>query len=333
MNPLVSIIIPNYNSEPFLEACLESAINQTYSNIEIIIVDDGSQDKSLEIIRKYKKKELKVFPHTRNRLPKGAPTCRNIGISKAKGDYIMFLDADDIIKENKIESQIGLLNGSTNNIALCNCYLFRNSDLTNLEKLYIKDSSFTAPAMDWIVELLISGKFVTSHSWLVPKRIIEKTGFWNETLIKNQDGEYFIRIINNTEKIKFAADTDVYYRKGVPSSITASNTKEKAESVLRSFYTYVDIFEERTPIKYEKALSKLFYGFYYYYYPEYWNLLKEAKYRGQKYSKTPPKPFGSVKVMAWSKYIGWKRAKELEHMAKVLKIKFNNLKKHLRYEE
>lgn len=322
MNPLVSIIIPNYNSELFLEACLKSAINQTYPNIEVIIVDDGSQDKSLDIISRYEKSESTVFLYRRNRLPKGAPTCRNIGIAKAKGDYIMFLDSDDLIKENKVESQINILNGSTSDIALCNCYLFWSNDLKKLEKLYVKDSSFIAPAMDWIVELLISGRFVTLHSWLVPKNIIEKTGFWNESLTKNQDGEYFIRIINNTEKIKFVTDTDVYYRKGIFSSITASNTKGKAESVLRSLDTYVDVFEERKPMKYQKALSKLFYGFYYYYYPEYSSLLKKAKYKAQKYSKTPPEPFGSKRVMALSKFIGWKRAKEMEFVFQRFKRKF-----------
>lgn len=329
MNPLVSIIIPNYNSEPFLEACLDSVLNQTYKNWECIIVDDGSTDSTVDLTCSYIENDNRFKLYFRNRLPKGAPTCRNIGITKAKGDYIMFLDADDIIKENKIESQINILNGSTSDIALCNCYLFWSNDLTKIEKLYVKDSSFIAPAIDWMVELLISGRFITPHSWLVPKRIIEKTGFWNETLIKNQDGEYFIRIINNSEKVKFATDTDVYYRKGVPSSITASNTKEKAKSVLRSFYTYVDIFEERKPKKYEKALSKLFYGFYYYYYPEYWDLLKEARHRAQQYSKVPLKPFGSKKVMALSRYIGWKRAKELEFVFQSFKRRFlpNNVVK------
>lgn len=101
MSPLVSIIIPCYNNQTFIENAIASAIDQTYSNVEIIVIDDGSTDSSLEIIKSFADK---VYWETgKNR---GAPLARNRGIELAQGEYIKFLDADDVLLPDCIEKQI-----------------------------------------------------------------------------------------------------------------------------------------------------------------------------------------------------------------------------------
>ena len=89
----VSIIIPLYNNEKYIKECIESLISQTYENIEIIIVDDGSTDKSVEVCEKFKDERIRLI----KQINFGAPSARNEGIKQSSGDFIMFLDSDDYL--------------------------------------------------------------------------------------------------------------------------------------------------------------------------------------------------------------------------------------------
>ena len=97
----ISIIVPGYNAEKFARECIESVINQTYTNLEIILVDDGSKDSTGEIFEEYAKRDRRVIViHQEN---KGISEARNAGLDKATGEYIMFIDADDLYEENTCE--------------------------------------------------------------------------------------------------------------------------------------------------------------------------------------------------------------------------------------
>jgi len=105
MNKLVSVIVPVYNSENFIENCINSIINQTYKNIEVILVDDGSTDNSLEFCKKYESTKVKVF-HKEN---SGVSSTRNYGMEKMNGEYFTFIDSDDYIDSNYIETMVSNL--------------------------------------------------------------------------------------------------------------------------------------------------------------------------------------------------------------------------------
>src|SRR5699024_1200447 len=97
---LISVIIPIYNKEEYLDECINSVVNQTYKNLEIILVNDGSTDRSEVIINKwYKKDDRIVFLNQEN---KGVSSARNKGISKANGEYVFFIDADDRLEDNAL---------------------------------------------------------------------------------------------------------------------------------------------------------------------------------------------------------------------------------------
>src|ERR1700761_45000 len=105
--PLVSIIIPIYNSARHLDEAIRSAITQTWPNKEIILVDDGSTDNSLAIAKKYENDRIKAYSQPN----KGASAARNKGLQEAKGEYVQFLDGDDLLSANKITDQMALLDG------------------------------------------------------------------------------------------------------------------------------------------------------------------------------------------------------------------------------
>ena len=106
--PKVSVIIPVYNSEKYIARCLDSVIEQTYKNIEIIIINDGSKDKSKEILDEYEKKYPNIIRHIEQE-NKGVAKTRNYGIKIANGNYITFIDNDDYIDKDYIETFVNVL--------------------------------------------------------------------------------------------------------------------------------------------------------------------------------------------------------------------------------
>lgn len=108
MDNLVSVITPVYNAERFIRTSLESVLNQTYSNIEIVLVDDCSSDNSAEIIKEYSEKHSNIVYHLQEK-NMGAGVARNTALEIAKGRYVAFLDSDDVWKPEKIQRQIDLM--------------------------------------------------------------------------------------------------------------------------------------------------------------------------------------------------------------------------------
>jgi len=117
MSDLVSIIVPVYNAEKYLNKCLDSIVNQTYSNLEIILINDGSTDNSLSICNDYTNKDGRIIVIDKHNT--GAADSRNEGLKKATGKYIMFVDSDDFIDLNIIEKKLTMLVGFDDTIAMC----------------------------------------------------------------------------------------------------------------------------------------------------------------------------------------------------------------------
>lgn len=118
----VSVIIPLYNEEKYIKECIESVVNQTYKNLEIIIVDDCSTDNSLKVVKKIKDDRIKIIKLKEN---KGVANARNVGVEKATGDYICFLDSDDFWSKDKIKKQVKFIKGKS---FIYSSYAYTNKD-------------------------------------------------------------------------------------------------------------------------------------------------------------------------------------------------------------
>lgn len=112
----VSIIVPVYNAEKTIKRCIESLINQTYTNIEIILVNDGSKDNSLEICKQFEQEKITII----DKKNEGVSITRNTGISNANGDYIAFVDSDDYVKENYISEMVKAMESQNVDWVICN---------------------------------------------------------------------------------------------------------------------------------------------------------------------------------------------------------------------
>ena len=126
----ISIIVPIYNSEKYLNKCIDSLINQTKKNIEIILVNDGSTDNSEEIIKEYKDKRIKYYKNKNQ----GIGKTRNFGIEQATGSYIMFVDSDDYIEKNACEKMYNKAVNENLDVVLCDFY--KEYDNGNIEEIH-----------------------------------------------------------------------------------------------------------------------------------------------------------------------------------------------------
>ena len=118
----VSIIIPVYNNEKYLEVCIESACNQSYSNLEIILVNDGSTDNSLNICKNYAEKDIRIKIIEKNN--SGVSSARNVGLKKSTGEYILFLDSDDYIDTNMIKDMVYKIKKYDTDLVICGFIVF-----------------------------------------------------------------------------------------------------------------------------------------------------------------------------------------------------------------
>lgn len=227
--PLVSIIIPVYNSSKWLTQTIESAIDQTWSDIEIIIVDDGSTDNSLAIAKRFESKSIRVI-HQENR---GGSAARNSGFAESKGEYIQYLDSDDIIHPRKIEEQIIQLVDKPGCVASGKFGNFIDNIETALFTNDLGCSSYEKP-IDWLVNANLGKAMFPPVVWLTPRSIIEKAGPWDESLTYNDDTEFFCRVLLNSAGIRYCPNSISYYRRGIASSVGSQKTEKAINSWLNS---------------------------------------------------------------------------------------------------
>ena len=208
--PLVSIIVPVYNVEKYLEECIKSVINQSYKNIELIMIDDGSTDKSLSIMKKYEKKYKNIFVYKQEN-DEAPGKARNEGINNSKGTYIFFLDADDYLHKNAIEI---LINNFDKDIDLVigrtiwtdgneTWYPLREKKLSYKNNIIDmkKCSYYTFEKLSY----LCSGR-------LYKKKIIDKNKIEFPRKYSSQDTYFSIFYNLNCKKIKIITD-EIYYRR------------------------------------------------------------------------------------------------------------------------
>lgn len=238
MNKLVSILMPVFNAEKWLADSINSVINQSYSNWELILVDDGSIDRSVEIANLFAAEEKRIQVY--QQLNGGACIARNKAFERSKGDYIQYLDSDDLLSENKIEKQLLALEllGDENAIANCSWSKFKSKKDPVVNEKKLINKSYEKP-INWLIDSWLTREHGQTNCWLTPRHIIIKAGKWDESLKVNQDGEFFCRVLLNATQIKYTEEVMVFYRMENPNSVSQQGqSKARVESLLSSYMMY-----------------------------------------------------------------------------------------------
>jgi glycosyltransferase involved in cell wall biosynthesis len=185
-SPLVSVIIPAYNIESYLSQTIESVIHQSYKNIEIIIVNDGSIDTTEEIIQAYAHIDKRIIMI--NQSNKGLSAARNAGFKIAQGEYFCIIDADDIMLPEKIATQLTFLEHNA------------SSDVTYSKVYYFSDSTFdiytrnlaTPDSLQVYKKLLQNGNFISPNSVFFRRSVFDTMGGFDEQLYSSEDFDYWL---------------------------------------------------------------------------------------------------------------------------------------------
>ena len=217
MTDLVSILIPAYKAEAFVAETIRSAQNQTWPRKEIIVVDDGSPDRTFEVARHFESASVKVVRQENG----GAPAARNTAFSLAQGDYIQWLDADDLLHPEKISTQLlGADRGATS-LTFLTCSWGKFFFDTNRAR-FIRDSLWQdLGPIEWIVSKFADNVWMNPAVWLVSRKLTELAGPWDDRLARSgdDDGEYVCRVVGNSDGVRFSEEAKCYYRIGTVGSL------------------------------------------------------------------------------------------------------------------
>lgn len=216
----ISIIVPVYNTERYLNRCIESIINQTFRNIELILINDGSTDKSGEICDEYLKKDKRISViHKKNG---GVSSARNLGINKAHGDYVTFIDSDDFIDSDFIENAVKSIEDMKVPVLVTAFVFYKDNKILNIFKGKKKEILNHDEA---IKEFFLQDKF----SWAVCDKFYDRNIIKHYKFNKNfkigEDMLFFWQILNSVEKIGYIPLYKYYY------DISASNTMKSVFSL------------------------------------------------------------------------------------------------------
>ena len=229
----ISVIIPSFNRAFFLDKCINSLCNQTYRPLEVLIIDDGSNDNTRSIVKKYieiwnaSEFQIKYF-HQKNM---GAQVARNRGIKESTGDWLQFLDSDDYLEKDKLEIQLKSLKKFKADLAICD-YKIINQEKKTIS--IIKNNGN-------LLFRVANGHSLFTGSVLIMKSIVENKILWNEKLYREQDKEFLFKVLFLSKKYVYNHNTFAIYIKHNQDQITDtySKTKPQALDVIRSNIKYL----------------------------------------------------------------------------------------------
>jgi glycosyltransferase involved in cell wall biosynthesis len=235
MKPLVSILIPAFNSEKWIADTLRSAIAQTWQRKEIIVVDDGSCDETLAIARQFEVEKVCVVTQKNQ----GAAAARNKAFSLSQGDYIQWLDADDLLAPDKIDRQMEVLNQFQSKRVLVSSswgrFFYRYNRMQWVTTALWCDLS----PVEFLLRKMEQNLFMQTATWLVSRVLTEAAGPWDTKLLGDDDGEYFCRVFLASQYIRFVLEARVYYRVTSNSLSYIGRSNRKIEAQMHSMQLHI----------------------------------------------------------------------------------------------
>jgi glycosyltransferase involved in cell wall biosynthesis len=237
MTPLVSILIPAYNAEPWIADAIMSALAQTWPRKEVIVVDDGSLDRTFSIARQFASASVRVITQENA----GASAARNRAFQLCQGDYIQWLDADDLLGPEKVTEQMNAVQRSHDNRLLFSApwasFMYRMSKAQFYPTALWRDLE----PREWLLLKMSQNLHMQTATWLVSRELTEMAGPWDTRLSLDDDGEYFCRVLLASSGVRFVAGARVFYRATGSARLSKIDlSRKKLESQLLSMKLHVD---------------------------------------------------------------------------------------------
>ena len=322
--PLVSVIVPAYNAAEHIEETLASVLGQTHTNLEVVVVDDGSSDQTVALLRACDDPRVLVIEQPNA----GACVARNRGLREASGAFLQFLDADDLLSPTKIERQVALLaEAPARCLAVCGVVYFH--DGTDPE-----DGQFSPgynalnsdDPVQWLLDLWTPGPgygttrwgMVAAHAWLVPRSVADRVGPWDPTIAQDQDGEYFTRVLLASAGVRWEPEGRVYYRKFDRSgSVSSGRSERHLRGRLRAIDSKVHhVMPRTTDANRSQAgavLARQYLSIAFHAHPAYPGVVREAEAKAAELGGYDMTFFSGTRLQHVERLAGWKVAKRISH--------------------
>jgi glycosyltransferase involved in cell wall biosynthesis len=310
MAPLVSILVPAYNSQEWIAETIISALAQTWTRREIIVVDDGSTDRTLEVARRFEGDGVRVVTQANQ----GAAAARNTAYSLCQGDYIQWLDADDVLATDKIDRQVRKLgNGSTSRTLLSGAWAYF---------IYRRRKARFAPTplwsdlspLEWLTRKMAHNLHMQTDNWLVSRELTEAAGPWDTRLWRDNDGEYFCRVILASDGIRFVPEARSYYRAaGFKSVSYIGGSNKKLESLFLSMNLHIRYLRSLEDSERTRSASVTYIGNWLHeFYPYRLDLADQLKRLCAELGGRPDDPHLSWKYDWIVRLFGWKAGRRAQ---------------------
>jgi GT2 family glycosyltransferase len=308
MADLVSILIPAYKAEKWIEETINSALSQTWRRKEIIIVDDGSPDDTLAIAKQFESKFVKVLSQEN----RGASAARNRAYSIAQGEYIQWLDADDLLSPNKINEQMQVAGRTqTGNIlysAPHGIFYYRQGKASFIRNSLWED---LAP-LEWLERKFNDNLWMNPAAWLLCRRLAEKAGPWDERLSLDDDGEYIGRVVAASDRVIFVEAARCYYRRSGYGQLSLDSSQKALKSMVLSLRLSIQhlrsMEDSETTRRIGLMLLQRCFGKFY---PEKIALVEEMRKMARELGGELEVPRTGWKLSAIHRLLGWKRGKKI----------------------
>ena len=308
--PLVSILIPAYNAQEWIADTIQSALEQTWSNKEIIVVDDGSTDQTFTVALRFESRGVRVVTQ-RNQ---GASAARNHAYSLSRGEYIQWLDADDLLAPDKVATQMELIGRGVSKRTLLSAawgrFMYRRRHAKFTETALWCDLS----PVEWICRKMEQNIYMQTASWLVSRELTEAAGPWDTRLLSDDDGEYFCRVIMASDGIRFVPESKVYYRTfGYDSWGYIGLSDRKCDAHWLSMQMHISYIRsldagQRT----HDACMRYLRNNLLYFYPEKMEILEQAQLAAAELGEHLEKPSLSWQYEFVKRVLGWGRANKIK---------------------
>ena len=255
--PKISVIIPSYNHEKFIRGTIESVLNQTFQDFEIVITDDGSTDNSVEIIKSIGDDRIRLFQFKTNR---GACSAVNYCVKNSRGKYIAMLSSDDMFKPEKLEKQFNYLEKNKNKIAVFSYPSFIDEHGKVIPKKKIGDWNkvFYQPnrnSNEWLNFFIHNGNAICHPTMLIRKECYDSIGLYDERLAGLPDFDFWIRLLINKFEIHIITEELIFFRV-LNKNLNASG--DRLENHIRNAFEFTCLLNNFLNISDKKVLLEVF---------------------------------------------------------------------------
>lgn len=309
MSDLVSVLIPAYNAERYVGEVIESALAQTHSAVEVVVVDDGSTDGTLAVARSYGDRGVRVVSQANA----GAAAARNRALAESRGRAVLFLDGDDLISPGHVEHLAARLGGSETHVAMGEWGRFTDDPS---EAIFpARPTNTDASGVEWTVLDWVGARPMTqSGTFLIPRPLLDRTGGWDERLSLVDDFEFFARLLSASAGVRFAPEARLYYRSGAATSLSGRKGRAARESQALSLMLGTQhLLDAEDSPRTRRAAAHVLQDFVYDVYPDHADLRAQVAARVADLGGSDLAPDGPPGFHRLRRLVGWRLARRVQH--------------------